>query len=87
MRKPSNTTLKRRIKEHRCPFCGSGRQYTRVYPCEYPERAIYTYCENCDRLLEYTDNSPWYSIWEELEKIKSLTLEKAKKVYRAWKLI
>lgn len=82
MKRPSNTTVKRRIMEQRCPFCGCGRRRFQDFHCEYPERAIYERCDNCGKLLIYTDNSPWYSLFEELGKVKAISIEKVRKIYK-----
>lgn len=82
MKRPSNTTVRRRIKEQRCPFCGCGRRWYQNLLCEYPERAIYERCDKCNKVLVYTDNSPWYSLFEELEKVKTISIEKVRKIYQ-----
>lgn len=82
MKRPSNATVKRRIMERRCPFCGCRTTWSQNFLCEYPERAIYERCDYCNKVLVYTDNSPWYSLFEELKKVKAISIEKVMKIYK-----
>lgn len=82
MKIPSNTTLKRRIKEYRCPFCGCRKREMIDHHAEYPERWVEERCSWCNKLLAYTDNSPWFDIIEDINHIKGFNWKKLRELYR-----
>lgn len=82
MKIPSNATLKRRVKEYRCPFCGSRQRSIIDSYVEYPERCTEIRCGKCNKILSWTDNSPWFDFIEDISHIKGLNWRKLRKLYR-----
>ncbi len=80
--KPSKSTIKRRIKEHRCPFCGCCSTEYINHHAEYPEIFADMRCSRCGKVMERADNSPWFSLFDELREQRAKSMEDVKRVYK-----
>ncbi len=81
--KPSITTTKRRIKEWRCPFCGSYRLAYSGERAEYPEAWNWTNCGKCGKRMSYQDNCPTIYLHDELIERKARTIKDVKRIYNS----
>lgn len=80
--KPSNATIRRRIREHRCPFCGCSHTIYSGEWAEYPEAWNWTSCEKCGRRMSYQDNCPTIYLHDELIRLKAKTIKDVKRIYK-----
>lgn len=74
MKKFSKNTIVKRIKNGKiiCPICGC--KYVKyVHYNIYPEIEEYCFCRNCNVMLELAINSPYYSVFDEIKKLKFIT--------------
>ena len=70
-KKLSKTKLRKMIKNYKpgdetfCPYCGCRSTWSTGNMTEYPERYVKEYCLRCGKLVEVSDNSPYYHILEQ----------------------
>lgn len=83
-RKPSNMTVKRRIKQRRCPFCGCASTELSGNHVEYPEVYMWTSCTHCGKRTGMADNSPWVDLWDVLKEEKAKSIKDVRRIYKSY---
>lgn len=71
MKKAKRVKYNKRFKAQACPVCGSQRILCGTNRAEYPEVWSVDRCNDCNCVVGYEDNSPYFTIWDELKRVRS----------------
>lgn len=71
MEKAKKVKYNKRFKAQACPVCGSRNIHYGTNRAEYPEVWSIDRCADCGCVVGYQDNSPYFTIWDELKRVRS----------------